>query len=114
MSQNVISDAPPSEIDYRILRILEKEPQLTQRELAGKMNLSLGKINFCLKALTEKGLIKAQNLLNSKNKWAYLYILTPEGIEEKARLTYHFLQKKTAEYDRLKEEIKQLKKEVKR
>lgn len=100
------------EVDHHILRILSKQPEISQRQLATQLNLSLGKVNFCLQALAEKGFIKMQNLLNSNNKWTYLYILTPQGIEEKARLTYYFLQRKMAEYDELEKEISQLQKEV--
>lgn len=102
----------PFELEHRILKILAEQPEISQRQLATKLNLSLGKVNFCLQALGEKGFIKMQNLLNSNNKWAYLYVLTPKGIEEKARLTYYFLQRKMAEYDELEKEISQLQKEV--
>ncbi|MDH4200430.1 MAG: MarR family EPS-associated transcriptional regulator [Spirochaetia bacterium] len=96
------------EIHYKILKALGENPELSQRELAGKMNLSLGKVNFCLNALMAKGWIKVQNFKNSKNKLAYLYNLTPSGIEEKAKLTKNFLHKKMQEYDMLSQEIAQL------
>jgi EPS-associated MarR family transcriptional regulator len=96
------------EIHYKILKALDENPKLSQRELAGKMNLSLGKINFCLNALMSKGWIKAQNFKNSRNKLAYLYILTPSGIEGKTRLTKSFLLQKMQEYDMLTKEIAQL------
>jgi len=101
------------EIHYKILKALEENPELSQRELAGKMNLSLGKINFCVNALMEKGWIKARNFKNSKNKLAYLYNLTPNGIEGKAKLTKDFLQRKMYEYDLLTKEIAQLQMESK-
>jgi len=96
------------ELHYKILKALEENPELSQRELAGKMNLSLGKINFCVNALMEKGWIKVRNFKNSKNKLAYLYILTPSGIEGKARLTRDFLHRKMLEYDLLTREIAEL------
>lgn len=95
-----------------LLREIGANPQVTQRELSSHLGLSLGKINFLIKALIEKGFIKADNFKNSKNKIAYLYGLTPSGIEEKARITYRFLKRKTKEYERLAEEIHQLEKEV--
>ena len=99
------------EIHYKILKALDENPELSQRELAGKMNLSLGKINYCLNALMDKGWIKVQNFKNSRNKLAYLYILTPSGIEGKAKLTRSFLQRKMHEYDLLIKEIAQLQSE---
>ncbi|MES0488466.1 MAG: MarR family EPS-associated transcriptional regulator [Leptospirales bacterium] len=102
------------EIEYRLLKTLEGQPDLSQRDLAGKMNLSLGKINFCIQALVKKGLVKANNFRNSKNKIAYFYKLTPIGIEQKTRLTVRFLQKKMVEYDSLKLEIDELQEEVNR
>ena len=95
-----------------LMREIASTPHVTQRELAARMDLSLGKINFLVKALIEKGFIKANNFKNSKNKIAYLYCLTPSGIEEKAKITYHFLKLKIAEYERLEEEIRQLRNEV--
>ncbi len=95
-----------------LLREIGGNPQVTQRELSARLGLSLGKINFLIKALIEKGFIKADNFKNSKNKMAYLYCLTPSGIEEKAKITYLFLKQKVAEYEKLEEEIRQLEKEV--
>ena len=85
---------------------------MTQRDLSAHMGLSLGKINYLMKALVEKGFIKAHNFRNSRNKTAYLYNLTPSGMEAKARITYHFLRRKMAEYEKLEQEIQQLKTEV--
>ncbi len=85
---------------------------MTQRELADVLGVSLGKTNYILRALVEKGLVKARNFKNNKNKSAYAYLLTPRGIEEKARLTYHFLQRKQEEYRELRREIEQLEREV--
>jgi len=85
---------------------------VTQRELASELGVSLGKANYCLKALMDKGFIKARNFHNSNNKRAYLYKLTPTGIEAKARISVAFLRRKMDEYEHLKEEIEQLQTEV--
>ena len=98
---------------YRVMRLLEENPDLTQRELAEKLGVSVGGLNYCLKALTEKGLVKMQNFANSKNKFGYVYVLTPRGIAEKARLTSAFLKRKMEEYEALKAEIAELKSEIK-
>ena len=98
---------------YRVMRLLEENPDLTQRELAEKLGVSVGGLNYCLKALTEKGLVKMQNFANSKNKFGYVYVLTPRGIAEKARLTSAFLKRKMEEYETLKTEIEALKRETK-
>ena len=97
----------------RLLREIKKSPELTQRELSTKLGISLGKVNFLLNALIRKGFVKAHNFKNSHNKKAYLYILTPHGLEEKAKVTYRFLKRKLEEYERLESEIKQLEQEVK-
>ncbi len=102
-----------SEEVLKLLREIKKSPTLTQRELSSKLGISLGKVNFLLNALISKGLVKAQNFKNSHNKKAYLYFLTPHGIEQKAKVTYRFLKRKTEEYERLESEIKQLEQEVK-
>jgi EPS-associated MarR family transcriptional regulator len=102
-----------SEEVIKLLREIKKTPEMTQRELSARLGISLGKINFLIKALTEKGLIKASNFKNANNKYAYLYLLTPHGLEEKARMTYHFLKRKLKEYEQLEEEISLLKKEIK-
>lgn len=101
-----------TEESLMVLREIDVNPQLTQRELSSRLGLSLGKINFLIKVMIEKGLIKAENFKNSNNKSAYLYLLTPMGIEEKANKTYQFLKRKVQEYEKLEIEIKQLKKEV--
>jgi EPS-associated MarR family transcriptional regulator len=93
---------------YRILKTLESHPDISQRQLAEELNVSLGKINFCIKALIEKGMIKARNFSQSNNKKRYLYVLTPAGIESKAALTKRFLSRKISEYDALKIEIEEL------
>ena len=96
---------------YKVLKILEQNPQVSQRELASELGVSLGKVNYCLKALIEKGLVKANNFKNSSNKLAYVYVLTPSGIEAKAKISMEFLQRKMEEYEVLGVEIEQLKKE---
>ena len=101
------------EYRYKILKELQQEPDISQRELAKRLEISLGKANFCLKALIEKGLIKAENFKKNANKVGYLYLLTPKGIEDKVSLTQRFLQRKIAEYEALEQEIEQLRKEVK-
>jgi len=101
-----------SEEALSVLREIEADPEMTQRALSLRLGLSLGKINFLVKALIEKGLVKAENFKNSKNKSAYLYTLTPRGLEEKTKATYHFLKRKIEEYENLEVEIKQLKKEA--
>ncbi len=95
-----------------ILREINDNPQVTQRELSARLGLSLGKINYLLQSLIQKGFVKADNFKNSTNKIAYLYLLTPSGLEEKARITYRFLQRKTEEYEKLAQEIRRLKEEV--
>ena len=96
---------------FRVMRILQENPDLTQRELAGKLGVSVGGLNYCLKALMEKGWVKMQNFSHSKNKFGYVYLLTPSGIAEKAELTSHFLKRKMYEYEALKAEIESLKSE---
>lgn len=100
------------ELQYNLLKILKKEPNISQRALASKLGISLGKVNYCLQALIKKGLIKAQNFRNSNNKTGYIYLLTPRGIEEKAQVTFQFLRRKTREYEALQKEIEELQKEV--
>lgn len=101
------------EYRYKILKLLEVRPEISQRELASELGISLGKANFCLKALIQIGLLKATNFRNSKNKLAYMYLLTPAGIEEKAKITIRFLANKMHEYETLKKEINSLKQEIK-
>jgi EPS-associated MarR family transcriptional regulator len=96
------------EVRYKLLRLLEPNPSLSQREVARELGISLGKVNYCLKALINKGLIKAANFKNSKNKTAYMYLLTPRGLDEKARVTRRFLQIKMQEYEALRQEIEQI------
>jgi EPS-associated MarR family transcriptional regulator len=93
------------DVHFRVLHLLEEEPELTQRELAQKLGISLGGVNYCLKALIEIGHIKADNFSKNSNKSIYLYLLTPQGIAEKAKLTAGFLKRKMFEYKALKKEI---------
>jgi len=97
---------------FRVMRILQENPDLTQRELAEKLGISIGGLNYCLKALMEKGLVKMKNFANSKNKFGYVYVLTPTGMAEKAAITRQFLQRKMDEYEALKAEIEALRSEV--
>ena len=97
---------------YGLLKTLEGNPSLSQRDLAKRLGVSLGKVNFCLNALVEKGCLKVNNFRNSDNKLAYAYLLTPRGVEEKARITVYFLKYKMQEYERLRAEIAELKKEA--
>src|SRR5215472_11185250 len=96
------------EVRYKLLRLLEPNPGLSQREVARELGISLGKVNYCLKALVDKGWIKAANFKNSNNKSAYMYLLTRRGFEEKTRLTSKFLQIKVREYELLRAEIEQI------
>ena len=100
------------ETHYKIMRVLEENPDLTQRELAEKLGMSVGGVNYCLNALIDKGLVKMSNFQKSKNKFKYVYLLTPQGIAEKVELTSRFLKHKMEEYDALKVEIEALKVEV--
>lgn len=94
---------------FRIMCILQENPDLTQRELADKLGMSVGGLNFCLNALIDKGFVKMGNFQKSKNKFKYVYLLTPQGIAEKVTLTSHFLKRKMEEYEALKLEIEALK-----
>jgi len=100
------------EYRYKILKLVEEKPDISQRELAESLGISLGKANYCLKALIAVGILKASNFRNSKNKVAYMYLLTPTGIEEKAKITARFLNNKLQEYERLQAEITELKAEA--
>ena len=94
-----------NETHLKILLLLESNPQITQRVLSEKLGVSLGKVNFCLKALKEKGYLKWQNFSRNPDKSTYLYVLTPEGVVEKTKLSIYFLKKKQAEYEALKVEV---------
>jgi EPS-associated MarR family transcriptional regulator len=102
----------PDEIRYRLLRYLEGHPEASQRELARHLDISIGKVNYCLRALIEKGWLKVRNFRNAKNKLSYAYHLTPKGLDEKLNVTYAFLRRKMAEYDAVQAEIERLTREV--
>lgn len=101
-----------SDTHFRVMNIIHKNPDITQRELAKKAGISLGSSHYCIKALVEKGWVKAGNFKRNPNKSAYLYLLTPEGISQKSKLAFDFLQRKKAEYDALKLEIENLTEEI--
>jgi EPS-associated MarR family transcriptional regulator len=96
------------DVRFRVLRVLQDSPDLSQRQIAGEVGVSVGAVNYCLRALVEKGQIKVHNFQCSNNKLRYAYILTPHGVAEKMRLTGAFLKRKVAEYDALKAEIESL------
>ncbi len=93
---------------FQILKSLERDPHPTQRQLSNELGVSLGRVNYCLKSLIEKSFIKINNFRNSNNKIQYSYLITPKGIEEKAKLTLDFIRIKTQEYETLKQEIKNM------
>lgn len=99
---------------FRVLQILQDDPDITQRELAGRLGVSVGALNYCLKALMERGWVKMQNFSGSKNKFGYMYILTPRGLAEKAALTGSFLRRKLEEHEALRLEIESLKLQIER
>tara|TARA_B100001063_G_C16750016_1_gene549751 strand:+ start:1233 stop:1541 length:309 start_codon:yes stop_codon:yes gene_type:complete len=100
MNNNINSD------EHKILRKIGNKPQTSQRELAKELSFSLGKLNYCMKELKKKGLVKIQNFKNNKRKLNYLYVLTPKGIAEKTKITLRFMKQKMKEYDELKKELK--------
>jgi EPS-associated MarR family transcriptional regulator len=91
---------------FELLRKIQNNPNSSQRQLAKNLNFSLGKLNYCLKALKKKGLVKIDNFANNPNKLNYFYVLTPKGITAKTKLTLNFMERKMKEYDELKEELK--------
>jgi EPS-associated MarR family transcriptional regulator len=102
------------EVRYKLFKLLEANPGMPQREVARELGVSVGKVNYCIRALIDKGWVKAANFRNSRNKAAYAYLLTPRGIEEKANLTMSFLQTKLSEYERLRVDIEAIRAEVRR
>lgn len=102
------------EIDYKILKLLEQNPQISQRELARELGVSLGKTNYCVKALVEKGWLKVNNFKNSRNKLAYAYLLTPQGAKEKVQIAARFLQRKRIEFEAIKQELEELQRDAER
>jgi EPS-associated MarR family transcriptional regulator len=99
---------------YKLLKLIEANPAIQQREMAKAMGVSLGKANYCLQALVQKGLVKMDNFRRNDNKLGYSYLLTPSGIEEKAKLTVNFLKLKIVEYDTIRNEIEELRRDVER
>jgi EPS-associated MarR family transcriptional regulator len=95
-------------VNYRLLKLIEARPEISQRELARELGLSLGKVNYCLQAFITKGWVKANNFRRSDNKRAYAYLLTPHGIEEKVRVTTSFFHRIEAEYEVLKREVEEI------
>jgi EPS-associated MarR family transcriptional regulator len=106
--KNVLSD----EVRYKLLKLLDANPHLSQRDVARELGISLGKVNYCLRALVRKGWVKASRFTNSRNKAAYMYLLTPRGIEEKVRVTFLFLRIRMREYEMLRDEIEQIRREA--
>lgn len=102
------------EVRYRILKVLAENPRLSQRELARELDMSLGRANYCLRSLIDKGWIKVSNFKNSRNKAAYMYLLTPRGMQRKAEVTLRFLQRKTREYEELRAEIERVRADAER
>ena len=102
------------EIRYRLLRILSEEPALSQRDMAQRVGVSLGKVNYCISELAKRGFIKIVRFKSAKNKIPYTYILTPRGIQEKAKLTVRFLRRKLVEYEEIKRQIAELARELDR
>jgi EPS-associated MarR family transcriptional regulator len=102
----------PTEVHLKILKHIESNPHISQRQLAQELGVSVGKINYCVQALITRGLVKAGNFKRSSSKISYLYLLTPAGIEEKTKLTTSFLKHKIAEHEKITQEIAQLKRDV--
>lgn len=100
------------DVHFRVLRVLEQRPEISQRELAEDVGIALGKVNYVLNALAEKGLVKMRNFRNSDNKLRYVYILTPAGLRTKADLTSGFLRRKLTEYEALRAEIESVQSEM--
>lgn len=100
------------ELQHKIFKILEQNPSINQRDLSHSLGISLGKVNYCVKSLIEKGWVKVTNFRNNRNKLSYAYLLTPSGLEQKATVTVRYLRRKMQEYDELKQAVEELKKEV--
>ena len=102
----------PTETHLKILKHIQTNPDVSQRQLAEELGVSVGKVNYCLRALIDKGFVKAGNFKRNTDKLSYLYLLTPKGIEEKASLTTNFLKRKIAEHEKITQEIEQLKQDA--
>jgi EPS-associated MarR family transcriptional regulator len=100
------------EIRYKLMRLLQANPEMSQREVARELGMSVGKVNYCLRALVRRGWVKINNFRNSDNKLAYKYLVTPSGLEAKSRITVRFLQAKMDEYENLKAEIEQIRRDA--
>jgi MarR family transcriptional regulator, temperature-dependent positive regulator of motility len=109
-----MNNMPEHEVNYKILKLLSTEPNLSQRAISGRMGISLGKTNYVLAELAEKGIIKIKRFKTASNKTPYTYMLTPHGLEEKARITLKFLKRKLSEYEEIKHQIKEITKESKK
>jgi EPS-associated MarR family transcriptional regulator len=106
------SKADSSDTHFKVMNLIEKYPDITQRELAKRTGVSLGSVHYCIKALAKKGWVKAGNFNRNPKKTLYLYLLTPEGVLQKSKLAIDFLQQKKNEYNALKLEIENLSKEI--
>ena len=102
------------DFQYNVIKLIEQVPEISQRELSKELGVSLGKVNYCLRALIDKGWIKAKNFKNSSNKLAYRYLLTPHGVQQKSVVAKRFLQRKVVEYEVLQREIENLRHEIER
>jgi EPS-associated MarR family transcriptional regulator len=111
-NRKIIPTSKNSDTDLAVLRYLENKQTISQRELSQDLGISLGKINFILKALIKKGIVKAKNFKNNNNKSVYAYYLTADGFNEKAKLTLEFFKRKNTEYNKLKKELKDLQQEI--
>ena len=108
LTEALVSNQDSPEYDYRILELIEQQPDTSQRQLAEALGVTVGKANYVLNSLLDRGLVKAQNFKKSNNKIGYVYVLTPHGLAEKASITARFLKRKLDEYDRLKAEIEEI------
>jgi EPS-associated MarR family transcriptional regulator len=102
------------EVRYKLLKVIQLNPEISQRDVARELDISLGKVNYCLNALIERGLVKVTNFKNSENKSAYMYLLTTRGVKDKARVTGRFLKRKIQEYEALRTEIEAIRIDARR
>ena len=103
---------PGNDLDYELLNQITRQPSASQRGLAARLGVSVGKVNYCLRALVDRGWVKASNFRRNDNKWAYVYLLTPSGVNAKLQLARAFLARKEAEFERLQSEIHALRNEL--
>lgn len=104
--------SPQDDAHFRVLHLLQRQPRLSQRQIAQELGIALGRVNFLVNALTERGMLEVRKFRSARNKSGYVYLLTPRGLAEKAALTAGFLRRKTAEYEALKAEIERLQREL--